>query len=75
MRLKRKREVFTIIRHTRSGDTFIGVREHRSRAMEECADLVREAANLYGTASASVFRSTLILNGRALRPRKGEPKA
>ena len=70
MKLKRTYEVFTIIQHTRSGDARIGSYDSRDVAMERAEDLVYGAANLYGSASASVFRSTLKLHGQALQPRR-----
>lgn len=70
--MKRTLEVFAAIRHTRAGDKLIGVTTHRSDAMSRARIAAEEAGRSYGYGSASVFKATLKLSGRALKPTKDE---
>lgn len=70
--MKRKFEVFVVVRHTRSGDNRVCVLDNREQAMSTAEDVADEAATNYGYGSTSVFKGTLMLKGTALQPKAGK---
>jgi hypothetical protein len=64
--LTREFDVWVIVRHTRSGDQRIAIidddGDNRQYVMDKAEEVAREAAQMYGQGSTSVFRGVLVLD-------------
>lgn len=66
--MKKKGTVYVVVRHTRAGDKRVGVLDDREDAMHYAEGVASSAARDYGHGRASVFRATLTLTSKALKP-------
>jgi hypothetical protein len=66
--MSQHQEVFVIIRHTRAGDKRVSIVDDRETAMQRAEELARLLALDYGHGRTSVFKATLTLHGKALKP-------
>lgn len=67
-------DVFTVVRHTRSGDKRIGIYDNQEIAMDRAESEADSAARDYGYGSASVFPSRLEYTGPAIKSKSNGKK-